>query len=83
MRAIKAAWAVSHRKYRIITSRPGDWGADQNRYFAGEVVGNILGLEPRKWLRPRPIDRSRNQERAKALGTSFQPFNWTLQLQAQ
>ncbi|TXT07480.1 hypothetical protein VHUM_03200 [Vanrija humicola] len=50
-------------------------------YFAAEIIGNILDLEPRKWLRPRRIDYGMNQERARGLGTKFQPYNWTVQLQ--
>ncbi|KAL1411883.1 Pre-mRNA-splicing factor cwf19 [Vanrija albida] len=50
-------------------------------YFAAEIIGNILDLEPRKWLRPRRIDYSMNPERARGLGTKFQPYNWTVQLQ--
>jgi hypothetical protein len=46
------------------------------------VIGNVLGLEPRKWMKPKKLDYSLNQERARALGTKFQPYNWTLELQA-
>ncbi|WVQ86961.1 hypothetical protein IAS59_000680 [Cryptococcus gattii] len=48
------------------------------RYFAQEVIGNILGLEPRKWRRPRKMDVALNKERARKLGTLFQPYNWTV-----
>jgi hypothetical protein len=51
------------------------------RYFAAEIIGNILGVEPRRWRNPRTIDLSLNKERARALGTKFQPYNWTVQLQ--
>ncbi|BEJ10819.1 hypothetical protein CspHIS471_0102410 [Cutaneotrichosporon sp. HIS471] len=50
-------------------------------YFAAEIIGNVLNLEPRKWLRPRKMDLSQNKERARALGTKFQPYNWTVALQ--
>ncbi|WVN88878.1 uncharacterized protein L203_104093 [Cryptococcus depauperatus CBS 7841] len=56
-------------------------GAAENefpRYFAQEVIGNILGLESRKWRKPRRIDQSLNKERARVLGTLFQPYNWTI-----
>lgn len=53
------------------------------RYFAAEIIGNILGLEPRKWLRPKKIDFALNKERARTLGTKFQPYNWTVQLEQQ
>ncbi|WVQ83928.1 hypothetical protein IAT38_006072 [Cryptococcus sp. DSM 104549] len=48
------------------------------RYFAHEVIGNVLGLEPRKWRKPRRMDVALNKERARKLGTQFQPFNWTV-----
>lgn len=51
------------------------------RYFAQEIIGNMLGLEPRKWRKPRRVDFNLNQARKAKLGNQFQPFNWTLQLQ--
>ncbi|WWC58338.1 uncharacterized protein I303_100878 [Kwoniella dejecticola CBS 10117] len=48
------------------------------RYFAAEVIGNVLGLEPRKWRKPKKIDYNLNKERARKLGEQFQPFNWTV-----
>ncbi|WWC86011.1 uncharacterized protein L201_000882 [Kwoniella dendrophila CBS 6074] len=48
------------------------------RYFAAEVIGNVLGLEPRKWRKPRKMDYNKNKERARKLGEQFQPFNWTV-----
>ena len=62
------------------TLNPRASGADV-RYFAAEIIGNILGVEPRRWRNPRTIDLSLNKERARALGTKFQPYNWTVQLQ--
>lgn len=53
------------------------------RYFAQEIIGNMLGLEPRKWRKPRRADPALNQARKAKLGNKFQPFNWTLQLQSQ
>jgi hypothetical protein len=43
----------------------------------------MLGLEPRKWRKPRRADPALNQARKAKLGNKFQPFNWTLQLQSQ
>ncbi|RSH94889.1 hypothetical protein EHS25_004695 [Saitozyma podzolica] len=58
-------------------------GGEFPKYFAAEIIGNILGLEPRKWLRPKKIDFALNKERARTLGTKFQPYNWTVQLEQQ
>ena len=61
------------------------WGKGPDRQcirnFAAEIIGNMLGLEPRKWRKPRKMDTALNKERARALGEKFQPFNWTVQLQ--
>nr|XP_019014591.1 cell cycle control protein cwf19 [Kwoniella pini CBS 10737]OCF53372.1 cell cycle control protein cwf19 [Kwoniella pini CBS 10737] len=48
------------------------------RYFAAEIIGNLLDLEPRKWRKPKKIDYNLNKERARKLGEQFQPFNWTI-----
>ncbi|KAJ9116583.1 hypothetical protein QFC20_000515 [Naganishia adeliensis] len=62
----------------------GDTGGGEfPRYFAQEIIGNMLGLEPRKWRKPRRADSALNQARKAKLGNKFQPFNWTLQLQSQ
>jgi hypothetical protein len=50
------------------------------RYFAHEIIGNLLGLEARKWRKPRRLDPQTNQARKAKLGNAFQPYNWTLQL---
>ncbi|KAJ7857614.1 CwfJ C-terminus 1-domain-containing protein-like protein [Mycena olivaceomarginata] len=36
-------------------------GGEFPRYFAGEIIGNVLELEPRKWRRPKRIDFRRQQ----------------------
>ncbi|KAK4685655.1 CWF19-like protein 2, partial [Tremellales sp. Uapishka_1] len=51
------------------------------RNFAAEVIGNVLGLEPRLWRKPRRLETGMNKERARRLGEKFQPYNWTVQLQ--
>lgn len=52
-----------------------------DRYFAAEIIGNLLDLEPVKWRKPKKMDFALNQERAAKLGNWFQPYNWTTQLQ--
>ncbi|EIW68951.1 hypothetical protein TREMEDRAFT_68880 [Tremella mesenterica DSM 1558] len=54
---------------------------EEDVYFASEIIGNLLELEPRKWRNPRKIDFVLNKQRAKELGTWFQPYNWTTQLE--
>ncbi len=36
-----------------------------HRYFAGEIIGNVLGLEPRRWRRPKKVDFRANKERVR------------------
>jgi hypothetical protein len=51
-----------------------------SRYFAAEIIGSMLDLEPRKWRKPRRVDYRRNKERASKLGNKFHRYDWTLQL---
>ncbi len=46
-------------------------------YFAKEVIGGMLDLEPRLWLKP-PLDSFENQK-SKTLNLSewWQPYDWT------
>lgn len=45
------------------------------RYFAGEIIGSLLDLEPRKWRHPKRV-----QQDPSKLGNAFHPYDWTLQL---
>lgn len=47
------------------------------RYFAGEIVGNLLELEPRRWRHPRRLDFGRNKERVTNFRKRFDRFDWT------
>ena len=47
------------------------------RYFAGEIIGNVLELEPRRWRRPRRVDFSKNKERAARFKKDYERFDWT------
>jgi len=52
-------------------------GGDFPRYFAGEIIGNLLELEPRRWRRPRRVDFGRNKERVANFKKQFDRFDWT------
>ncbi|EIN12832.1 hypothetical protein PUNSTDRAFT_82258 [Punctularia strigosozonata HHB-11173 SS5] len=52
-------------------------GGEFPRYFAGEIIGNVLDIEPRKWRRPRRIEFRRNKERVVNFRTMYQKFDWT------
>jgi hypothetical protein len=47
------------------------------RYFAGEIIGNLLDVEPRRWRHPRRMDFSRNKERVAGFKKRFDRFDWT------
>lgn len=47
------------------------------RYFAGEIIGNVLELEPRRWRHPRRVDFRQNQRRVAEFKKRFDAFDWT------
>jgi len=52
-------------------------GGDFPRYFAGEIIGNILELEARRWRRPRRVDFGKNKERVARFKKDYDRFDWT------
>ncbi|KAJ6512106.1 CwfJ C-terminus 1-domain-containing protein-like protein [Mycena vitilis] len=52
-------------------------GGEFPRYFAGEIIGNVLELEPRKWRRPKLIDFRSNKERVSDFKKKYDKFDWT------
>ncbi|KAF9454844.1 hypothetical protein P691DRAFT_770356 [Macrolepiota fuliginosa MF-IS2] len=52
-------------------------GGEFPRYFAGEIIGNLLELEPRRWRRPRKLDFRSNKERVKEFKKQYDRFDWT------
>ncbi|KZO92712.1 hypothetical protein CALVIDRAFT_301645 [Calocera viscosa TUFC12733] len=50
--------------------------------FAAEIVGNMLDIEPRRWMHPRRVDYSMNAQRAKSFGKLYAKWDWTPQLRA-
>lgn len=46
-------------------------------YFAGEIIGNILEIEPRRWRRPRRIEARSNAERVIEFKKKYDKFDWT------
>lgn len=51
-----------------------------HRYFAAEIIGNVLEIEARQWRRPRRIDFAMNRERTKAFKKGYDEFDWTKML---
>ncbi|GLB38508.1 putative protein similar to CwfJ C-terminus 2 [Lyophyllum shimeji] len=52
-------------------------GGEFPKYFAGEIIGNVLELEPRRWRRPRRIDFRANKERVQEFRKKYDKFDWT------
>ncbi|OCH91871.1 hypothetical protein OBBRIDRAFT_752448 [Obba rivulosa] len=52
-------------------------GGEFPRYFAAEIIGNLLDLEPRRWRRPRRFDFVRNKERTEKFRQKYEKYDWT------
>lgn len=51
-----------------------------HRYFAAEIIGNILDVNPRLWRKPRRMDRRLNEERIKKFRKGYDAYDWTKML---
>ncbi|KAH7926464.1 hypothetical protein BV22DRAFT_1008965 [Leucogyrophana mollusca] len=52
-------------------------GGDFPRYFAGEIIGNVLDIQARRWLRPRKIDFRLHKDRVAKFKQKYDKFDWT------
>ncbi|KAF8584700.1 hypothetical protein K439DRAFT_1345402 [Ramaria rubella] len=52
-------------------------GGEFPQYFAAEIIGNQLDVEPRRWRRPRRIDLYSNKERVSTFKVKYRQFDWT------
>ncbi|TBU47785.1 CwfJ C-terminus 1-domain-containing protein-like protein [Dichomitus squalens] len=52
-------------------------GGEFPRWFAAEIMGNILDIEPRKWRRPRKVEFRQNKDRVKRFKQKYDKFDWT------
>ena len=48
-----------------------------SRWFAAEIIGNVLDIEPRRWRRPRKIEFRQNKDRVKKFKQKYDKFDWT------
>jgi len=55
----------------------GKGGGEFPSYFAGEIVGNVLDTEPRRWRRPRRINFRDNKDRVAKFKQKYDKFDWT------
>lgn len=56
--------------------------ASLSRWFATEIIGSMLELEPRQWRKPRRLDFRQNQARVEAFRKGYAKFDWTKQLRS-
>ncbi|KAF8505305.1 CwfJ C-terminus 1-domain-containing protein-like protein [Gautieria morchelliformis] len=52
-------------------------GGEFPRYFAAEIIGNQLDVEPRRWRRPKRIDFRFNKERVSTFRAKYEKYDWT------
>ncbi|CAO1616689.1 unnamed protein product [Parajaminaea phylloscopi] len=57
-------------------------GAKFEHFFAAEIIGNLLDLEPRAWRNPKRLrnDPKRAEELQRDLAAKWAPFDWTKML---
>lgn len=55
---------------------PADCAA-LRRWFAQEIIGNMLDLEPRRWRKPRRVDFRQNKDRVAKFRAAYDRFDWT------
>lgn len=52
-------------------------GGDFPRYFAGEIIGNVLELEPRQWRRPRRLEWREQKGDLEKFKAKYKMHDWT------
>ncbi|KAG8862405.1 hypothetical protein FRB96_001475 [Tulasnella sp. 330] len=52
-------------------------GGDFPKYFAAEILGNQLDVEPRKWRRPKKMDLKGNKQRVAKFNAAYSKYDWT------
>ncbi|CAD6892980.1 unnamed protein product [Tilletia laevis] len=58
----------------------GTSGGDFPHYFAAEIIGTLLDLEPRRWRKPRRLHSDQATERIQGFKEKWSPFDWTRML---
>ena len=49
----------------------------RSSYFAGEIIGNVLDIEARRWRRPKRVDCRMNESRTAEFKKLYSKFDWT------
>ncbi|KAF9226324.1 hypothetical protein BS17DRAFT_794490 [Gyrodon lividus] len=52
-------------------------GGEFPKYFAGEIIGNVMDVEPRRWRRPKKVDFRHHKDRIANFKNKYVKFDWT------
>lgn len=63
-------------EYHFLTG-PSYSNVGYGRWFAAEIIGNVLDLEARRWRRPRKIDLRQNATRVERYRKAYAKYDWT------
>jgi len=55
-------------------------GGDFPFWFAAEIIGNLLELEPRRWRKPRRLHVSEQEMQLTTFQQAWKPFDWTVMI---
>jgi hypothetical protein len=52
-------------------------GGDFPAWFAAEIIGNLLELEPKRWRKPKRLHGAEQAAQLQTFQQSWAPFDWT------
>jgi hypothetical protein len=52
-------------------------GGEFTKYFAQEIIGNLLDLPPRLWRKPKRLDKRENSKRIEQFRKKYDQYDWT------
>lgn len=47
------------------------------RYFAAEIIGNVLEVDQRRWRRPKRLDSRISKDRISQFKKKYDKYDWT------
>ncbi|KAI0689707.1 CwfJ C-terminus 1-domain-containing protein-like protein [Cytidiella melzeri] len=56
-------------------------GGEFPRYFAAEIIGNVMEVEPRRWRHPRKIELRYSKDRVAKFKKQYDQYDWTSMLE--
>ncbi len=55
-------------------------GGEFPRWFAQEIIGNLLDLPPKRWRKPQRVDYRQNAKRVAEFRKTYDKYDWTGQI---